>query len=172
MTDHRSSSDTTIAERLLDRANAHDRMALGNTQYLGYFSFGDAKLMHDAAAALRGLAQTEQEPVAWRWKDLRFGADSSWIYFGNEPKYSNIISEALYAAPQPAGHAYAVADRREDVAAVFREYISKLDDDRAINLLQDIAHDVNDALSSASSTDREYDPDVAPCDDAEFGMRP
>jgi hypothetical protein len=38
--------------------------------------------------------------------------------------------------------------------------------------LRDAAPQLDGPAYAARQTDREYDPDVAPCDDAEFGMKP
>ncbi len=54
--DLRSQPTTNAAARLLDRADAHDRMAMGNgAQYLGFYSTWDAQLMRAASAEIEGL---------------------------------------------------------------------------------------------------------------------
>ena len=49
-----------LADRLVSRADAHDKTCMGAAMGLGYFSGNDARLMRDAADALR----TPSQPAA------------------------------------------------------------------------------------------------------------
>lgn len=63
----RSYPDTTSAlamiDRLIGRADAHDKMCFGSAMGLGYFSGNDARLLRDAAELLRGVAQAGKVPA-------------------------------------------------------------------------------------------------------------
>ena len=49
-----------LADRLVSRADAHDKTCMGAAMGLGYFSGNDARLMRDAADAFR----TPSQPAA------------------------------------------------------------------------------------------------------------
>ena len=54
----------------------------------------------DAAAPLRErLAQPEQEPVAWRWKERINNDFDSWVISASEPPPYAIEQQPLYTAP-------------------------------------------------------------------------
>jgi len=46
---------TAVAKRLIDRADSHDRMAMGSAQHIGFYSTWDAQLMREAATHIQEL---------------------------------------------------------------------------------------------------------------------
>lgn len=84
----------------------------------------ESRLLAKVDAALRRTVAETGEPVAWRWKDLRWQKtydDSAWIYLTHEPMYSDIIKEALYAAPSTLDKWLAPASPAAPSPAVERE---------------------------------------------------
>lgn len=60
----------------------------------------ELRRLHEENQAIRqALAQPEQEPVAWRWKE-RINSDfDSWVISVSEPPPYAIEKQPLYAAP-------------------------------------------------------------------------
>ena len=58
------------------------------------------KVATEAAALLRErLAQPEQEPVAWRWRERINSAFDSWVISASEPPPYSIEQQPLYTTP-------------------------------------------------------------------------
>lgn len=90
--------------------------------------------------------------------------------------YGDIYTEMVAAAPQPPAIASnePIPDRYRNemlrgLIAFFSESVHAVWD---CGEIADCLSGMMSDASSVSSTDREYDPNVAPCDDAEFGMKP
>lgn len=60
----RSQPKNSVAQRLTDRADAHNRMAVGSgDQHVGFYSTWDAQLMQDAADRIEELETALREIV-------------------------------------------------------------------------------------------------------------
>lgn len=63
---------------------------------------GESKRKRVLAALRERLAQPEQEPTAWRWKERINGDFDSWVVTSSEPPPHAVEQQPLYTVPQPA----------------------------------------------------------------------
>jgi len=68
--------------------------ALNRNDYLGWQTN-----IHVREAIREALAQPEQEPVAWRWKERINNDFDSWVISASEPPPYAIEQQPLYTAP-------------------------------------------------------------------------
>lgn len=99
-------------------------------------------------------AQSEKpcgEPVAWRWKTVPGG--NQWFVRDYEPDLELIAVhsvEPLYASPPSSSWGL-----RERVATIVKEYMSGIESEHLRNIFQEMLHDIDEELSSVSSTPRQ-----------------
>lgn len=99
-----------------------------------------------------GPAQSEKpcgEPVAWRWKTVPGG--NQWFVRDYEPDLELIAVhsvEPLYASPPSSSWGL-----RERVATIVKEYMSGIESEHLRNIFQEMLHDIDEELSSVSSTE-------------------
>jgi hypothetical protein len=113
----------------------------------------DFKAVKYIRSDLASPAQGRQDPVTSR-EELLKEADEHLSFLVNLPGvHPHRIARIQEALRRPSQRA---SDHQEEVARIFREYLS-MADERTTFLLQDVLHDVDDALSSVSSTDSRGD---------------
>jgi hypothetical protein len=85
-------------------------------------------------------------------------------------EFAKVLAETPYATMDAATSSPAV-DSVSVPISVIQRLRERLEHEDSFVWLDEI-QSLDAALSRVPSTDREYDPNVAPCDDAEFGMKP